>query len=177
MIYLFRVLNYIQILWELNLPLWNTFHLEWFVSILKNLKKTPILTLFLNSCTLHCSTIHQASYNARAVSVMLRASKLIIPSGHIDTSEVGSLKNQTQTASPTCCFKRSNTLWALPPLTFLLSFFIWEGSPVRLHIIILLCVRKNTNKIKGALLQTSVAINVISDFWPFYILPVNSMPF
>lgn len=55
--------------------------------------------------------MYQAFYSARVFfSLMLRGSKQITPSGHVNTSVVESLKNQTQTVNGTCCFKRATTL-------------------------------------------------------------------
>ena len=129
-------------------------HSEWFVNIFNSsYQKTPVSTLFLILYTVHCSKDIQASYSARVVCVMLRASKLIRPCGHVIASLVGSGKTQTQWVNRTCCLKRSATFWAPAPRFFFFFFCVFV-------------------KVKGRLLQISVAGYLSADFLHPLIHPV-----
>lgn len=123
---------------------WNYISLQ----IICNWKQhpAPVWALLLTSSTANSSKIHWASCNAGAVSVMLRANELIIPSGRVNSSVVESLKTQTQTVNWTCCFKRSAAFCAPAPLCFvfllLFAFLVWEWSPIQhLHSNSLECKR------------------------------------
>lgn len=145
---------------------WNYISLQ----IICNWKQhpAPVWALLLTSSTANSSKIHWVSCNAGAVSVMLGASELIIPSGRVNSSVVESLK-KTDTNS------ELNMLQHLCFVSLLLFWFFWSGngaqSSICIHILL------SVKEIKGGLLQTSVPGNLSTDFWPFNVQSVKQCLF
>lgn len=155
---------------------WNYISLQ----IICNWKQhpAPVWALLLTSSTANSSKIHWASCNAGAVSVMLGASELIIPSGRVNSSVVESLKKTDTNSELNMLFHEvSRVLRSSTSVLFLCCCFdfFWSGngaqSSICIHILL------SVKEIKGGLLQTSVPGNLSTDFWPFNVQSVKQCLF
>lgn len=105
---------------------WNCISLQ----IIYNWKQhpAPVWALLLTSSTANSSKIHWASCNAGAVSVMLGASELIIPSGRVNSSVVESLKKTDTNSELNMLFHEvSRVLCSSTSVLFLCCCFDFFG--------------------------------------------------